>query len=84
MSQTPPEKIRNMDWRINNVTWTTAPLTIPGTSTVISAGAAVSEQGGIDAFLWAPYKIGDALKTLDKCLKTMGGQHKPFPPLHEN
>jgi hypothetical protein len=43
MSQTPPEKIRNMDWRINNVTWTTAPLAIPGTSTVISASAAVSE-----------------------------------------
>src|SRR5271170_5905034 len=43
MSQTPPEKIRNMDWRINNVTWTTEPVAIPGTSTVLSTGTALSE-----------------------------------------
>lgn len=28
--------------------------------------------GGIDAFLWAPYDIGEALKALDGCLKTPG------------
>jgi TPR repeat protein len=30
------------------------------------------KQGGIDAFLWAPFEIGDALKALDGCLKTLG------------
>jgi hypothetical protein len=28
MSQTPPEEISKMDWRINNLTWTTAPFTL--------------------------------------------------------
>jgi hypothetical protein len=41
MNQTPPENINKLDWRINHLTWTTEPFTIPQTSTVIQAGAAV-------------------------------------------
>ena len=50
-----PEKIKNMDWRINNLTWTTAPITIPGTSTVIQSGAAVTEAALIQ---YANERIG--------------------------
>jgi hypothetical protein len=41
MNQTPPENINRLDWRINHLTWTTEPFTIPQTSTVIQASAAV-------------------------------------------
>jgi hypothetical protein len=40
--QTPPDNIERMDWRINKLSWTTAPFTDPRTSTVIPAGAAVT------------------------------------------
>lgn len=43
MSEFPPEHIEKMDWRINNLTWTTAPFTNPGTSTVVPAGAAITQ-----------------------------------------
>ncbi|MGA9779257.1 MAG: hypothetical protein WBS33_13385 [Verrucomicrobiia bacterium] len=43
MSETPPQHIAKMDWRIHNLTWTTAPFTNPGTSTVVAAGSAVTQ-----------------------------------------
>lgn len=43
MKQPPPEQIERMDWRINNVTWTTAPFTPPGASTPVPAGAAITQ-----------------------------------------
>jgi hypothetical protein len=33
-----------MDWRINNLTWTTAPFINPETSAVVPAGAAIARS----------------------------------------
>jgi hypothetical protein len=41
MSKTPPEHIEKMDWRIQHLTWTTAPFTDPATGSVVPAGASV-------------------------------------------
>jgi hypothetical protein len=41
MSETPPEHIEKMDWRIQNLTWTTAPFTNPATGTVVPAEAPI-------------------------------------------
>lgn len=43
MSEQTPEHISSMDWRINNLTWTTAPFTPPGSSIPVPAGAAVKQ-----------------------------------------
>jgi hypothetical protein len=43
MSESPPEHIERMDWRINNLTWTLAPFTAPGSSAPVPAGAAVTQ-----------------------------------------
>jgi hypothetical protein len=43
MSEQTPEHINRMDWRINNLTWTTAPFTPPGSSTAVPSGAAVTQ-----------------------------------------
>ena len=43
MSEQTPEHISSMDWRINNLTWTTAPFISPGSSIPVPAGAAVTE-----------------------------------------
>ena len=43
MSQSPPEHIEKMDWRINNLTWTTAPFTPPGASAPVPSGSAVTQ-----------------------------------------
>ena len=39
MSHSPPEHIEKMDWRINNLTWTTAPFTAPGSTGAAPAGS---------------------------------------------
>lgn len=43
MSKQTPEHISSMDWRINNLTWTTEPFLLPGSSTPIPPGAAVRQ-----------------------------------------
>ncbi|MEA5581898.1 hypothetical protein VB620_11170 [Nodularia harveyana UHCC-0300] len=43
MDEQTPEHISRMDWRINNLTWTTAPFTPPGSSTPVPPGTAVTE-----------------------------------------
>jgi hypothetical protein len=43
MSEQTPENIGRMDWRINNLTWTTAPFTPPGSLTPVPPGAAVTQ-----------------------------------------
>lgn len=37
MSESPPESVEKMDWRVNNVTWATKPFTIPEAPTKIVA-----------------------------------------------
>lgn len=46
-NQIPPEHIEKMDWRINNLTWTTAPFTPPGMSTALPAGTAITQAAVI-------------------------------------
>jgi len=41
MSETPPEHINKMDWRIQHLTWTTSPITDPATGSVIPAEAPI-------------------------------------------
>lgn len=55
MSQAVPEHISKMDWRINNLTWTNAPFTIPKTSNVVPAGAAVTQPALIH---WGTERVG--------------------------
>jgi hypothetical protein len=43
MNKSTPEQIEKMDWRINNLTWTTAPFTVPGTLASVPAGSAVTQ-----------------------------------------
>jgi hypothetical protein len=43
MSQLPPEHIERMDWRINNLTWTTAPFTTRGSPAPVPAGSAITQ-----------------------------------------
>jgi len=45
MNESPPKHIENMDWRINKLTWTTAPFTAPGSSGTVAAGSAVTQAG---------------------------------------
>jgi hypothetical protein len=47
VNPTPPEHIEKMDWRINNLTWTTAPTPIPGTDQFIKPGAVLMQAGTI-------------------------------------
>jgi hypothetical protein len=41
MNETPPEHIDKIDWRIQNITWTTAPFTNPATGSIVPAGASM-------------------------------------------
>src|SRR5258706_12764717 len=43
MSAQPPEHIERMDWRTNNLTWTTAPFTNPETAETVPSGAPVMQ-----------------------------------------
>jgi len=43
MSEQTPENISRMDWRINNLTWITAPFTPPGSLTPVPSGAAITQ-----------------------------------------
>jgi hypothetical protein len=42
MPETPPEHINEMDWRIQNLTWTLKPFKDPATGAVIPAGASMA------------------------------------------
>jgi hypothetical protein len=41
MNETPPEHIDKVDWRIQNITWATAPFTNPATGSIVPAGASM-------------------------------------------
>jgi hypothetical protein len=43
MSLSPPKHIEQMDWRINNLTWTTAPFTPPGSSAPVPVESAITQ-----------------------------------------
>lgn len=42
MSETPPEHIAKIDWRIQHLTWTSAPFTDPATGSVVPAAASAT------------------------------------------
>lgn len=44
MSTREPDEIAKMDWRLNALTWTTAPFTVPETGFVVEAGSAVTQS----------------------------------------
>lgn len=90
----PPAHIEAMDWRINNLTWTTAPFVDPATGNTVPAESAVTQaalltlgakRGGISVpnatamFLdLSKLHLDQAQEFVDAC-KTSNDQHGHLP-----